>query len=132
MIHLMIERLRLRLEPGAGHEHRIGPIATRAAVIFAERLHERLGLEPLPAPALVDQLVADPVRVDLASMSDAAAAGLIAGAWLAALTPVRQRAPEFAGAAETPATGSGRAEMPAVRSGGLDRLEPAGAEGPSD
>jgi hypothetical protein len=109
MVHLMIERLRLRLEPGAGHEHRIGPIARRAAMIFAERLHERLGLEPPPAPARVDQLVGEPVRLDLSRMSDDAAAGRIAGAWLAALAPARQRSPEF----------------------GVDRLEPARGAEPS-
>ena len=83
---LRIEQLRVRVENGAGHEHRLEPVARLAATLLAERLAERLTTGPAVRSRSVD-LVAAPVRVSLARMSDAAAAHRIASAWLAALTP---------------------------------------------
>jgi hypothetical protein len=85
-LHLRIELLRLTIRNAAGHEHRLRPITARAAAILAEGLDTRRTSGP-PAPAGALALVAAPVRVDLARMSDAAAARAIASAWLAALTP---------------------------------------------
>jgi hypothetical protein len=87
MSDLTIERLRLTLANGAGHEHRIGPIARRAAAILAECLDERLAREPGAAPAGADHLEAPALRVSLDGLSDDEAAHGIANAWLAALAP---------------------------------------------
>jgi hypothetical protein len=83
MSELRIDRLRLRVHNAAGHEHRLEPVARLAATLLAERLAGRLP----GGPAAAAHLVAAPVRVSLAAMSDDAAAERIASAWLAALTP---------------------------------------------
>lgn len=83
---LRIERLHVRVENGAGYEHRLEPVARLAATLLAERLAVRLTTGPAVRPGSAG-LVAAPVRVSLARMSDAAAAHRIASAWLAALTP---------------------------------------------
>jgi hypothetical protein len=86
MADLTIDLLRLRVENGAGHEHRLGPVARQAAAILADRLAERLATGPSAVPSRAAHLVAAPVSLSLAGMSDAAAAERIASAWLTALT----------------------------------------------
>jgi hypothetical protein len=81
MSELRIELLRLRVENGAGHEHRLEPLARLAAALLAERLASGPAV-----PSGAAHLVAAPVSVSLAGMSDHAAAHRIASAWLAALT----------------------------------------------
>ena len=80
-----IELLQLNIADAAGHEHRIRPIAARAAEILAARMAERR--EPLPARhnAVVPDVNAGTVQVDLNRMSDELAALSIATAWVAAL-----------------------------------------------
>ncbi len=85
-LDLRIELLRLTIHNAAGHEHRLGPIAARAAAILAERLDARRTSGP-PVPTGPTPLAAAPARVDLARMSNDAVAHEIAGAWLAGLTP---------------------------------------------
>lgn len=88
-LDLRIDLLRLTIRNAGGHGHRLRPITARAAAILAERLDTRRTGGPAGALALV----AAPVRVDLASMSNDAAAHAIASAWLAALTRGRRDHP---------------------------------------
>jgi hypothetical protein len=83
-LDLRIDRLRLAIRNAAGHEHRLGPIAERAAALLARGLDAPRPGGRLPAPA---RPARSPVRVDLARMSDDAVAHRIARAWLAVLTP---------------------------------------------
>jgi hypothetical protein len=92
MSDLRIERLRVRVENAAGHAHRLEPVTRLAAALLAERLAGRLTTGPALRPASAP-LVAAPVRVSLARMSDEAAARRIASAWLAVLTPGSGAAP---------------------------------------
>jgi hypothetical protein len=87
-LDLRIELLRLTIHNAGGYEHRLGPITARAAAILAERLDTRRASGPSVPPAGAAAIGAAPVRVDLARMSDDAVAREIAGAWLAALTPM--------------------------------------------
>jgi hypothetical protein len=86
MLDLKIDCLQLTIENAAGHEHRLQPIAARAAVIFAERLNERWaeGGRAL-ASMSIDSLSAPPLSLSLNDMSNEQAAQAIAIAWLAAL-----------------------------------------------
>jgi len=87
MVDFRIERLQLRIENAAGHEHRIHSIAMRAAAILADRLQERLATgASAPDPAAIDGLSAHPVSLNLNGMSDEQAAGGVAAAWLEAVT----------------------------------------------
>ena len=80
MLDIKIDRLRIHVENAAGHEHRIRPIATRAAEIFADNLGDYAGKYN------VEALRAMPVTLDLGATTDEHAAHTIARAWLAALT----------------------------------------------
>jgi hypothetical protein len=86
MFGLNIDLLSLSVENAAGHEHRIQPIAARAAALFAERLVDcwRDNRGP-PKVAAVDSIAASTVSLNLAGMSDQEAASRIANAWLEAL-----------------------------------------------
>jgi hypothetical protein len=88
MSELRIERLRLRVVHGAGHEHRLEPIARLAATLLAERLAS--GPEAVRSHA--GHLRAAPVSLGLAGSSDHAVARRIASAWLAALASGPARA----------------------------------------
>jgi hypothetical protein len=83
MLDLRIESLRIHMENAAGHEHRIHRIASRAAVIFGERLGERV--KDSAGAAEVDGLNAQPVNMNLNGTSDEQAASAIAESWLDAL-----------------------------------------------
>jgi hypothetical protein len=81
---LRIDLLRLNLMSGAGHEHRIEPIALRAATLLAERLAARCAAGAHMEPQAIDAVAAPAVSIDMARTSDSEAAGHIADAWLAA------------------------------------------------
>ncbi len=86
MVEVSIQNLHLQMENVAGHEHRVQPIAARAAAIFMERLYELWADgERAPASRSIDSLSALPVSLNLSSMSNEQAAHQIATAWLEAL-----------------------------------------------
>lgn len=85
MLDLKVECLRIYIANAAGHEHRMHRIASRAALLFGERLGERFGEDASGAPAAVDGLQAQPVDMNLNHMSDEQAARSIADSWLEAL-----------------------------------------------
>lgn len=83
MIDFKIDLLNLSLEDAAGHEHRVRPIAARAAALFAARLDERWAdKEPGAGSQTIDALNAPLVSLNLSEMSDEQAADRIANAWL--------------------------------------------------
>jgi hypothetical protein len=79
MLDVKIDCLRINVENAAGHEHRIRPIAQRAAQIFAGRLGEYVGSYN------TEELRAASVGLDLGASTDEGAARVIADAWLDAL-----------------------------------------------
>ena len=81
---LQIDLLRLHLMSGAGHEHRIEPIALLAATLLAERLAAHCAAGVHMEPQTIEAVTAPAVSIDMARTSDADAAGHIADAWLAA------------------------------------------------
>jgi hypothetical protein len=88
MLDLNIDTLSLHVTGAQGQEHRIRPIATRAAAILAERLDERVDqFEPgLEARAGADRLQGPRADFNLGQMNDEQAAQRIAASWLEALT----------------------------------------------
>ncbi len=82
MFDLQIDRLQLNITNAAGHEHRLQPIARRAAALLAAGLDERRWSG---SGRSIDHLNAPAVSLDLNRMSDAEAAQAIADAWLEAL-----------------------------------------------
>jgi hypothetical protein len=80
-----IELLQMNIDDASGHEHRIRPIAARAAEILAARFTER---QPGRNSrwARVPRVDAGTVELDLDRMSDERAALSIAAAWIEALT----------------------------------------------
>ena len=86
MFDLRIACLRLNIDNADGHEHRVHPIALRAASLFAERLAQRLSLAGgMPVEQTIDELGAPPLSLDLSRMSDEEASEVLAGAWIEAL-----------------------------------------------
>ena len=86
MANLNIELLRLTINDAFGHEHRIQPIARRAATMFAERIEQRrTSGARMPRSATFDVVNAAALHIDLRSTSDEQAASYIAGVWLDAL-----------------------------------------------
>ncbi len=81
-----IELLQLSIDDAAGHEHRIRPIAMRAAQILAERLQERDGRGLGRSGRQLPRIHAGALRVDLNRMNNERAALSIATAWIDALT----------------------------------------------
>lgn len=79
MPEIKVDCLRIEVGNAAGHEHRIRPIAMRAAELFADRLGTYAGKYDLEA------LQGVPVTLNLGSTTDEHAAYAIARAWLAAL-----------------------------------------------
>jgi hypothetical protein len=91
MTNVTVEALTASVHNAAGHEHRLAPIAQRAASIFAERLQERtikLGERAFPI-SRIDSLTAAPVDCNLHVMSNEQAATAIALAWFDAVTQFR-------------------------------------------
>ena len=85
MLDLKIDRLQIEINDAAGHEHRIGGIAQRAAALFAAQIDLRYGDGRLYPSQSVGSFGARPVSLDLSRTSDEHAAQSIAGAWLEAL-----------------------------------------------
>jgi hypothetical protein len=84
MTELTIDLLKLNLENGAGHEHRVGPITERAVALFAQRA--AISLESSAFHSLTfESLNGHPANLYLNSISDEQAAHQIADAWLQAL-----------------------------------------------
>jgi hypothetical protein len=85
MVDLTIDLLRLKLENADGHEHRVGPIAERAAALFAEKAALSLKLQASRS-AVLESLASQPIDLDLNGTSNEQAASVIAEAWFQALT----------------------------------------------
>ncbi|HLH37284.1 MAG TPA: hypothetical protein VKX41_21625 [Alloacidobacterium sp.] len=86
MLDLNIDSLSLNITNAEGHEHRIRPIVTRAASIFAEKAEGYYAENPGPhSTKRLNSLSAEPVNVNLQAMTDEHAAQSIARAWLQAL-----------------------------------------------
>ncbi len=85
MLDLKIERLQIAVNDAAGHEHRIGGIAERAAALFAEQIDIRYGGGRSYSSRSIGSVGGQPVSLDLNRTSDEQAARSIARAWLDAL-----------------------------------------------
>jgi len=86
MQDLNVDLLALNVTNAEGHEHRIRPVAARAAAIFAERVEVYCGEDRgTSGPRTVGSMSAAPVSVNLGTMTDEQAAQSIAHAWLDAL-----------------------------------------------
>jgi hypothetical protein len=86
MFDLNVSRLALAFQNCTGHEHRIQPIAVRAATILSERLSELYpAADPTPRTRHIDVVSAPTLSLDLRNTSDEQAATQIAGAWFEAL-----------------------------------------------
>jgi hypothetical protein len=79
-------QLTLGIEGTRGQEHRIGPIAHRAATLFATRLGESVcaSRDALPSQN-IDAVSASAPALDLRRFTDEQAAGEIAASWLGAV-----------------------------------------------
>lgn len=80
-----IDCLRFEINDAAGHEHRIQPIALRAAEILSARLEQQSAGAGRYSSAWLDAVSAPSVNLDLSRTSNEQAANTIARAWLAAL-----------------------------------------------
>ena len=85
MLDLKIDRLRIEINDAAGHEHRIGGIAERAAALFAQQIDIRYGDGRSYPSRNAGSVAARPVSLDLSRTSDEQASRSIAKAWLDAL-----------------------------------------------
>jgi hypothetical protein len=77
----------MTVQNAIGHEHRLAPIAQRAASIFAAKLQQRAAQPVTPSPmrASIDSLSASPLDFNLQRMSNEQAAHAVASAWLNAV-----------------------------------------------
>jgi hypothetical protein len=77
----------MNVQNAAGSEHRLTPIAHRAASIFAARLRQRAKASGSGAltTSVIDDVTAAPVHCDLRAMSNEQAANAIASTWLNAV-----------------------------------------------
>jgi hypothetical protein len=86
MPDLTIALLQLHIEGATGHEHRVQPIARRAATVLGEHLSAWYGAASQLRPSVrLEAITAPALSVDLNHTSDEQAARQIAGAWLEAL-----------------------------------------------
>jgi len=86
MFDLNVSRLALSVANCAGHEHRLRPIAARAAAILGERLSGfQPSSDPAPRKLQVDAVIAPRLSLDLNKTSDEQVAKQIAGAWFEAV-----------------------------------------------
>jgi hypothetical protein len=87
MLNLNIDSLVLNFTNAEGHEHRIRPIAARAAAIFAERAAEYFEKNSnMSGSRAMDCANTLPVSVNLRAMTDDHIAWDIANTWLQAIT----------------------------------------------
>lgn len=85
-LDIRIESLRLEISDAAGNEHRIAPIARRAAELLAERLEQQQSATGAGrASAEIESVSAGALSLDLSRTTDEQAAHDIAAAWLDAL-----------------------------------------------
>jgi hypothetical protein len=84
-LDLRIESLRVEITDAAGHEHRIPPIARRAAELLAERLEQQRDSDAGRASTEIESVSARALSLDLGTTTDEQAANDIAAAWLDAL-----------------------------------------------
>jgi hypothetical protein len=85
-LNLNIDSLALNITNAESHEHRVRPIAARAAVIFLERVEAYYSeASRISRAKNSDRVNALPVSLDLSSMTDEHAAQRIALFWLDAL-----------------------------------------------
>jgi len=81
-----IGSLHLSIQNAHGHEHRIGPIAGRAASIFASRLESYLAKSGATQSKSIDAVsLTAPVPMNLHLMGDEHAAQEVASAWFEAV-----------------------------------------------
>jgi hypothetical protein len=85
MFDLDVSRLALALQNCTGHEHRIQPIAVRAATILSERLSKLYPADPTPRTRNIDVVRAPSLSLDLRNTTNEQAAAQIADAWFDAL-----------------------------------------------
>jgi hypothetical protein len=85
VLDLIIDRLGIQIRDIAGHEHRIGSIAQRAATLFAEQFEIRYRAGASYLPRNVERLNAPTISLDLDRTSDEKAAYAVAVAWLEAV-----------------------------------------------
>ena len=83
-MNLDISVLKLHIENAYGQEHRIQPIALRAATILSERLEQQCG-DGTRLSVSQDTVCAPSLLLDLGRTSDEQGAQAIAAAWLEAL-----------------------------------------------
>jgi hypothetical protein len=85
-IDFRIECLRLEIGDAAGYEHRIQPIAQRAAEVLAARLEQQeVASGAGRGSAEIESVSAPALSLDLSRTTDEQAANDIAAAWLNAL-----------------------------------------------
>jgi hypothetical protein len=84
MLELKIDRLVLTIANGAGHEHRVRPIAERAAALFAEESLKLLEREAV-RPDVFESLGGGSVDLNFNSTGNEQAARAIADGWLQAM-----------------------------------------------
>jgi len=85
-LDIKVDALQINMEGAAGHEHRIRPIATRAASIFAEQLDAYCAGGPgISGSRRLSSVSGAPVSLDLGTTTDEQAASNIARSWLDAL-----------------------------------------------
>lgn len=78
LTELSIDRLTLRIANGAGYEHRVHDITTRAAALIGEQLVTLGQTMPVDRPGRIPSLQPSPVAVDLARTDDETCARLLA------------------------------------------------------
>ena len=84
---IQIGSLHLSIQNAAGHEHRVGPIAGRAASIFASRLEnyfQKNGAATQPRSIDIASLTPS-LQLNLRLMGDEQAAEEVASAWFEAV-----------------------------------------------
>jgi hypothetical protein len=84
-MEVRIELLALNIGDASGHEHRIQPIARRAAELLAENLEQQAGSDGGRGAVEIGNASTTAVFLDLNQTSDQQAAEEIARAWLDAL-----------------------------------------------
>jgi hypothetical protein len=83
MGNLKIGQLQLSIHNAQDHAHRLGPVASVAAGLFAERVQAHNKWPP--GDHSIDSLSAAPMTLDFGALTDHDAATQIAGAWFDAL-----------------------------------------------
>jgi hypothetical protein len=82
---LRIDLLKMNILTASGQEHRIQPIALRAATVLAERLSAHQIAGARATSRTVDAVTAPPVSIDMGRLGDKDAADHIVDACFAAL-----------------------------------------------